>query len=74
MHYKDADTKWKKLANYRSSSSTQYTISKQKKSSYLTEIQKAKAKLPSVGLYKDDMEKYLKLSKGPTIPHYKRGR
>ena len=74
LHYKEAETNWKKLANYRSSSSNQYTIKKQAKTSFVTEFVKAKSKVPDIGRYKDDMERYLKLSKGPAIPHYKRGR
>lgn len=44
--YKDVDKNWKQLAVYRNTSNHNYTIKKEKKTSFLDQTLKAKAKVP----------------------------
>ena len=69
--YKDVDTNWKKMSTYRTSNFN-YSIKKEKRSSFLDESIKQKQKVPQVGHYKaDNMDSFLKLSRGTSIPRYK---
>ena len=72
--YKDVDKNWKKMSTYRNTSNHNYTIKKEAKSTFLDQTIKQKKTIPSVGGYQDSMERFLKLSRGTSVPHYKRGR
>lgn len=71
--YKDVDENWKKMSSYRNTN-YKFSITKAKKTSFFEKIAKEKMKVPGTGQYKDDMEKFLKLSVSPTMSKYKRGR
>ena len=72
--YKDVDVNWKKMSTYRTSNFN-YSIKKEKRSSFLDETLKKKSTVPQVGHYKqDNMDSFLKLSRGTSIPRYKQGR
>jgi len=71
--YKDVDENWKKMSSYRDTS-YRFSITKAKKTSFFEKIAKEKMKVPGSGQYKDDMERFLKLSVSPTMSRYKRGR
>ena len=71
--YKDVDRNWKRMSTHPTSNFA-YSISKEKKKSFIDLEMKKKEKLPAPGKYADDMKQFAKLSRGTTIPHYKRGR
>ena len=73
VSYKDADVNWRKQSHVNNANS-KYTIPKVAKKSYLDEQQKTKKKIPEPGHYQDSMERFLKLSRGTSIPRYKQGR
>lgn len=73
VSYKEADVNWRKLSIH-SNANSKFTIPKVAKKSYLDEQQKHKKKIPEPGHYGDSMDKFLKLSRGTSIPRYKQGR
>ena len=75
-HYKDADTKWKRLSHVDSAKSPTYTIPKENKSGFTATVIKGKNHVPSPNHYKKTtISDYKMLSHGPSsvINKYKRG-
>jgi len=71
--YKDADRTWGKLSQHVTKNFA-YSISKEPKKSFIDfEVKKKKA-VPAAGAYKYDMGNFDKLSRGTSVPHFKRGR
>lgn len=65
---------WKKQSVHRTTSFT-YSVPRSSRPSFIDQTQKAKSKVPQPGHYKNDgIDQFSKLSRGLTIPHYKRGR
>lgn len=71
--YADADRTWNKMSIHPTKNFA-YSISKEKKKSFIDIEVKKHEKIPEPGKYKDSMDQFAKLSRGTSIPHYKRGR
>ena len=70
-HYKDADRTWSKLSQHVTKNYA-YSISKEPKRSFIDIEMKNKKAVPAAGTYKDP--NYDVITKGTSIPHFRRGR